>query len=145
MTEIKKSITLPYTSKQVYDLVSDLVHYPEFLSWCKGVTVHSKTPYKTNVSINASKYGMDFTFSVLYQFEPTIIKIYLLNKGPFKSIDAIWRFQALTDNETLLSFEMNYELSGLIGWTLTPILKIEVNALLKDFSERAKKLFGTLK
>lgn len=145
MTEIKKNIVLPYTATQIYDLVNDLEKYPEFISWCKGVTVHNQTSYKTNASIQASKFGMDFTFSIIYQLEPSkMIRIYLLNNGPFRSIEAFWRFQTITNGETQLSFEVQYELNNrLLGWTLTPLLKNEINHLLKEFSIRAAKYYGS--
>jgi len=144
MTEIKKNIVLPYTSTQIYDLVNDLERYPEFISWCKGVSIHSQTSYKTTASIQASKFGMDFTFSIIYQPEPSkMIRIHLLNNGPFRSIEALWRFKTLTNHETQLGFEVQYELSNrLFGWTITPLLKNEINHLLKDFSARAEKQYG---
>jgi ribosome-associated toxin RatA of RatAB toxin-antitoxin module len=34
---------LPYTPKQLYDLVADIEKYPEFLPWCAAVRILSKS------------------------------------------------------------------------------------------------------
>ena len=33
----------PYSSDMIFDLVSDVKKYPEFLPWCKGVEVHKRS------------------------------------------------------------------------------------------------------
>ncbi len=144
MTDIKKSLVVPYTSTQMYDLVTNLEKYPEFISWCKGVEIHSQAPYKIKASLRAVKLGMDFTFPIIYQLEPNqSIKIFLLNKGPFRNIEALWRFQIVNNNATQLGLEIQYELSNtFLGWTLTPLIKNEVNHILKDFSKRAVQIYG---
>lgn len=143
MTDIKRSITVPFSSMQMFDLVKNLASYPEFLSWCKASRVQNQTPYKIQATLEASKFGMDFTFSILYQLEANqLIKIFLLNKGPFRTIDAFWRFRSIDNHQSQLTFELHYQLSSaFLSWTLTPLIKNEVNHVLKEISQRARKIF----
>lgn len=40
-SEIRQS---PYTPKQLFDLVADIEHYPEFLPWCRAARINERHP-----------------------------------------------------------------------------------------------------
>src|SRR5690606_36902886 len=40
MHTVQRSVLVPYTSKQMIDLVADVGRYPEFMPWCGGTQVH---------------------------------------------------------------------------------------------------------
>ena len=35
MKHVKKSVLLWYSAQEMYDLVTDVPHYPKFLPWCE--------------------------------------------------------------------------------------------------------------
>ena len=44
MTRHSDSRTLPYTARQMFDLVADVGRYPEFLPWCAAARVRRVDP-----------------------------------------------------------------------------------------------------
>lgn len=143
MTVIKKSETVPYTDAQLFDLVTDIEKYPEFLPWCRAAIVSERTDRLIKASIQGTKLGKDFTASFIYRLIPNKgIDIQLIYTGPFRKIVPQWRFEAL-GGKTKFSFEIEYEFGNvLLGWTLSPIIKNEASNLLKEFIRRAKTLYG---
>ena len=142
MTTIKKDISLPNSTSEMFALVTDLEKYPDFISWCKQIVVHSRTPTQIRATGMITKFGKDVQFSFIYTLYPnSMIQIHLLNTGPFKSFSALWRFTD-TAQGSKLTLELEYELSNtFIRWVLTPIIKNEVSNVLKDFSNRAKVVY----
>jgi hypothetical protein len=39
MQRVHKSVLVPYSARQMFDLVDDVARYPEFLPWCGGSEV----------------------------------------------------------------------------------------------------------
>ena len=42
MTHINRSALVPYTAEQMYQLVDDVLQYPNFLPWCSEAVVHHR-------------------------------------------------------------------------------------------------------
>ena len=145
MTNIKKSVNVPYTTTQMYDLVTRLEQYPEFISWCDGASVQSRTQTKLVATLHGSKLGINFSASIIYLLHPSdLIEIRFMYTGPFRQIQGFWRFETIAGKEgSQFSFELQYEFSNaMLGWTLSPIIRSEAGKLLNDFTERAKKIYS---
>ena len=44
MTTHSEQQTLPYSARQMYDLVADVAAYPQFLPWTAAARIRSRTP-----------------------------------------------------------------------------------------------------
>lgn len=144
MTTIKKNAEVPYTTSQMYDLVTAIQDYPKFLSWCKEATVQSRTPQKIQATIHGEKWGINFGFSFMYQMQSSnMISIHLMHTGPFRFIKSLWRFQPLDKGGCQFGFELEYEFANpFYNWTLTPLIKGESNNIMKAFAARAKEIYS---
>ena len=66
-THTEKRI-MPYTAKQMYDLVADVETYPDFLPWCAATRIRkvTKDSHKTKIEadlIIAASLGYNFSSS----------------------------------------------------------------------------------
>ena len=72
MAIVEKSALVPYPAAALYDIVSDVDRYPEFLPWCRSARLLSKTDELLCGEIEVSKAGVTQTFSTcnrLFPFE----------------------------------------------------------------------------
>ena len=44
MTKHREIRQMPFTVRQMYDLVADIESYPEFIPWCQGAEIVSREP-----------------------------------------------------------------------------------------------------
>ena len=44
MANIQKTLLISHSALRMYDLVTDIEKYPEFLPWCGGVEIFQSTP-----------------------------------------------------------------------------------------------------
>ena len=58
MQRVHKTVLVPYSARQMFDLVDDVARYPEFLPWCGGTELlESKKGGRTaRVDIDFEQY-----------------------------------------------------------------------------------------
>lgn len=143
MTVISRTAIIPYTTEQMYQIVNNIEEYPEFVSWCKGASIRSKSQNNVQAVIKGSKMGMDFTVDIVnYLQSANLIKTNLMQKGPFQKMDIFWKFENLGVKGTRFTFEVDFEfINRFLGWTISSIIKSEANNIVKEFAKRAQKIY----
>jgi len=133
---------LPYSAKQLYDLVADIESYPQFLPWCVAARNRSRNG---NVLVSDLMIGFKmvrerFTSEVTLN-EGRIDVAY--REGPFKYLTNHWIFEAQPDGSTIIDFHVDFEfrskmLQTIVGALFNEAVKVMVGA----FEKRARQLYG---
>lgn len=138
---------LPFTAKQMYDLVADVGQYPQFLPWCSAARIRGTTQLDNTVVMEADlvisfkvfreKFGSRVT---LFPNERRIETEYL--DGPFRYLKSNWTF-AEAENGCEISFFVDFEfknaiLQGIIGVVFNEAMQRIVRA----FERRASDLYS---
>lgn len=143
MHSVERSVLVPYSDQQMFDLVSAVDLYPEFMPWCGGSEVHWQSDQGMQASVTISLAGIKQTFTTLNRHErPERIGLELVD-GPFSSLTGCWTFQALSDSACKVVFTLQYEFSSralekLVG----PIFNRIANSFIDCFSQRADAIYG---
>ena len=84
---------LPYQPIQLFDLVVDVAKYPQFLPWCVGARVRSRTETEivADLTIGYGPFRETFTSRVAPSRPDRIDVRY--EKGPFKYLNNHWLFK----------------------------------------------------
>jgi ribosome-associated toxin RatA of RatAB toxin-antitoxin module len=144
MTVIYKTALVPYKPRQMFDLVDDVLSYPQFLPWCKHTTVIERVENELKASITLAKGGIEQTFSTHNRNIPAEqIKISLL-KGPFTHLNGVWQFEPLGDVGSKISLNIQFDFSSrLLRLSLGPVFTYIVTTLVDAFVKRAQQLYGS--
>src|SRR5690606_3672604 len=112
MHKVQRSVLVPYSCAQMFDLVADVAKYPEFMPWCGGTTVHSQDEHGMQASVTISIAGLKQTFTTrnVHQY-PALITIHLVD-GPFSALTGTWAFQALSEEACKIVYTMEYAFSS---------------------------------
>ena len=126
----------------MFDLISDVEKYPEFLPWCKSTTIYNKS--------NDTFYSdMEIGFKLIKETFTSKVTLVELNKvsseavsGPFKKMNNIWKIEYITDKECEINLTIEFEfksfiLQNIIGKLFEKASKKMITA----FEERAKQLY----
>lgn len=130
-------------AQAMYDLVSDVESYPEFLPWCEEAAILKKESNKVEAALVVAKGGVRQAFSTVNSMRyGESIQMSLL-EGPFSKLTGIWRFKPLGAEGCKVSLEMDFEVSNkLLKATLSPIFHYVMNTMVDSFSIRAEQLYG---
>jgi len=128
MTHINTSACVPYSTKQMYDLVNDSSTYPQYLPMCSNVTIRSKTEQSqiATITLSKGKIKMDFTTTNI-MVDSKRIDLDLLD-GPFKYLRGTWLFEPTTHGGSEITFNLDFEFSN-------PLLKIAFGTFFKAIAE----------
>lgn len=143
MTEINRSALVPYSAKEMYLLVDDIPHYPDFLPWCRSSHEILRTDTEVEASIEIAKSGIHKSFTtrnVLHPYES--IELQLVS-GPFQSLHGFWRFESLDERACKVSLDIEFEFSNrLLSMTVGPVFSHICNTLVNAFVTRAQAVYG---
>ncbi|HHH43175.1 MAG TPA: type II toxin-antitoxin system RatA family toxin [Gammaproteobacteria bacterium] len=143
MTSISKSALVPYTPAQMFALVDDIETYPEFLPWCSGARVLSRTDDEVRATIELSKGGVEKAFTTCNRNQKDKMIEMRLVEGPFKHLEGFWRFDALGDQGCKVSFDVEFEFaSRMLDLVVGPVFSQIANSLVDSFHKRAVEVYG---
>lgn len=144
MSLVYKSVTLNYSTEQIYALVERIEDYPRFLPWCKEVQVQRDSDDRNTIAtLTIQFHGLRHSFTTKNVNEPhESIKLILL-KGPFRQLEGEWTFTPLSEKACKIELNLNYEFSSwLLGAMIGPIFDIISSNLVNSFCKRAKEIYG---
>lgn len=139
---------LPYTARQMYDLVADVARYPEFLPWTAAARIRSRTPRPDGAEVVEADLVISFKvfrerFGSRVTLWPDDMRIeteYL--DGPFRYMRSNWAFRDVEGGcevEFFVDFEFrNAILQRVIGVVFDEAMRRVVRA----FEARAQNLYG---
>lgn len=137
---------LPYTPRQLYDLVADVKRYPEFLPWCLAARIksHEGNIILADLVIGFKMLRERFTSRVeLHDEDPENLRIDVSYvEGPFRYLNNHWMFLADEDG-CLIDFYVDFEFrSKLLQRVMQPLFNEAVRRMVASFEARAKELYG---
>ena len=136
---------LPYTSRQLFDLVADVEKYPLFLPWCISCNITKKTInfIEADMTVGFKMIKEKFKTRVFLNSDNLTIDIEYL-QGPFEYLQNQWRFKDYANNCCQLIFSIHYKFKSAFLQGLSAVFFTEsLRKLTKAFENRAHQLYKT--
>jgi ribosome-associated toxin RatA of RatAB toxin-antitoxin module len=142
MAVVRKSAIVPHTTAQMYDLVTDVERYPEFLPWCRSSRLLSRDDNELCGEIEVSRAGIHQVFSTCNRLSPTRRMEIRLREGPFKRLHGAWEFTPLGDAACKVELELEFEFAGrLINAAFGAVFNQVAANLVDAFCKRANEVY----
>jgi coenzyme Q-binding protein COQ10 len=138
---------LPYSAKQMYDLVADVGKYPEFLPWCSGARIRSREIDGTrevmlaDLVISFKVFRERFGSQVILHADAMRIDTEYLD-GPFKFLKSTWAFRDI-EGGCEVDFYVDFEFKSKILQSVIGVVFNEaMQRIVRAFETRAAELYG---
>jgi coenzyme Q-binding protein COQ10 len=133
---------LPQTADQLFDLVSDVADYPNFLPWCVALRVTSSEDnvIRADMVVGFKMIREKFTSKVTLTPKERIDVEYL--DGPFRYLENRWLF---TEKEggCEIDFFIDFEFrSRLLRKIMEPLFHEAVRRMVRAFEKRAAERYA---
>ena len=143
-----ESRRLPWTARQMYDLVADVARYPEFLPWTAAARIRSVTDegeaqvmladLVISFKVFRERFGSRVT---LWPARMQIDTEYL--DGPFSHMRSCWRFRDLDAGGCEVAFDVDFEFrSRLLQGAAGLFFNEAMQRVVRAFEARAQTLYG---
>jgi ribosome-associated toxin RatA of RatAB toxin-antitoxin module len=133
-----------YSVEQMYNLINDVVSYPQFLPDCVDSKIVSKSDTAMTASLLVSKGGVKKWFTT----ENTLLSdsqvVMNLVDGPFKKLTGGWKLTSLSEEACKIELDLEYEFSSKIfDLAFGKVFNQLANNMVQAFTGRAKEVYGT--
>ena len=142
LIKYRESEVLLYSDEQLFDLITDVKSYPEFLPGWLEVNVVSSDDRKITAR---QKIGMPFVnwefSSVALLEKPHHVQIKSTD-GPFKNLDIHWHIDPMTRSLSRVTLKVTADIDASVRSVWNIVIRQSVHSLLEHFKSRAKKVYG---
>jgi ribosome-associated toxin RatA of RatAB toxin-antitoxin module len=150
MKQVKKSVLLWYSPREMYELVTAVERYPEFLPWCERVDVLDRGDAAVTARLSLAYAGVRHAFTTRNQHDDAHAVRMELVDGPFSHLDGLWQFTPLNKpgaegdaQACKVAFELRYAFaSAALEAVVSPVFDRIANTFVDSFVQRAEGLYG---
>lgn len=140
---IKKSQIVPFSAKQMYQLVDNINEYATFLPWCVKSQEHERDALSVTATLTISAQGMEKSFTTKNTLTPFSRIDLSLVDGPFSRLDGYWQFVD-TEEGCKIDFELNFDIANkMLAMFIGPLFEKVASSMLDAFCEQAQKSYLT--
>lgn len=146
MKSVNKTVLIWYSPEEMFALVRDVGHYPEFLPWCSHAKVLEEDAHGMLAEVGMSIAGIRKAFVTRNQHEGQHRISMRLVKGPFSRLEGNWLFHPVGDG-TQRACKVELQLvygfdSAALAALIGPIFDRIANSMVDAFIQRAEKVYG---
>lgn len=150
MTVIEQTAEIPFSTKQMYDLVNDLEQYPQFLPWCTKAEVLTQHFLQEAPEIEEKTATLYFSKQIFSKSFTTINRLYpherieiRLLEGPFSHLEGEWRFESIGTQNTRIHLYLRFNFKHpVLSFTLGPLFEKIAHSLVNAFTHRAYQVYA---
>lgn len=144
MTVVKKSREVPFSCKQMYDLVNDIDKYAEFVPYFTASEVHHRDENEVQATLHITAAGISKSFTTRNSLQPNKMIEMRLVDGPFSHLEGFWRFDS-TENGCCIVFDLEFEFAGrMFSMLLGPVFEQIADTMVDSFCNRANSIYATV-
>jgi coenzyme Q-binding protein COQ10 len=149
MPEISVTKRVRHGAPEMFDLVADVEHYPEFVPLCRSLSVRKrmkegdKDIIVADMTVAYKLIRETFTSRVtLDRANLQILVEYL--EGPFRRLNNTWKFRAVDNRICDVDFFIGYEFrSRTLGMLMGAMFDAAFRRFAAAFERRADQVYGT--
>lgn len=146
MNQVKKTLVVPYTAQQMFELVDNVLEYPKFLPWCSKTEVLMREGNELEAMLHMDYLKIRQEFGTHNTNIPGEKITMRLLKGPFKNLDGVWEFKDIGRLGCQVKFHLDYEFSSaILSKLIGPVFSVISNSLVDSFIKEAGKRYGNKK
>lgn len=144
MKIIRRQALLPFSAKQMFDLVDDIEKYPEFLPGCNNAKVLERTEDTVTATLSVAKGGFAKEFTTRNTNQPYENIAMELVMGPFKHLTGQWKFDALGESACKIELVVKFEFSNpLTNLAFGAVFNQMAESFVDAFSKRARQVYAS--
>lgn len=146
MKSVHKSVLIWYSARQMYDLVTDVARYPEFLPWCDHSRVIAESEEQMTAEVGINLKAVKQSFVTRNEHDPgRAVRLHLVS-GPFSNLEGEWKFTPVGEaglKACRVDLQLAYGFSNkMLATVVGPVFDRIARSLVDAFVKRAEQVYG---
>jgi coenzyme Q-binding protein COQ10 len=153
VTTHRLQLDLPYRAEDLFDLVSDVARYPDFISWIQSLRLLSeqeepgRVRCRAEATVGFKGFRESFITDIDARRSEFAIDVSLV-RGPFRKLSNAWRFAPVeggTRVDFFIAFEFrNFVLQALADANKAYAVRRVIDAFIDEAAQRYSKVQRTV-
>jgi ribosome-associated toxin RatA of RatAB toxin-antitoxin module len=140
---VERSAIVAFTPAQMFALVNDVDRYPEFLPWCVQARVQESSETERVASVKVARGVLRMEFTTRNWLRPDAQIVMHLLDGPFRHLTGEWRFEAIGERGSRVSFRVEFEFKNrLTAAALSSVFESLCGSIVDAFVLRARQIYA---
>jgi coenzyme Q-binding protein COQ10 len=138
---------VPHLPRPMFEIVSDLERYPQFIANCKAMDVRPDPAARgrdvrlARMTLSFGPITQAYTSRVTVDPEALTVTAKAVD-GPFAYLDSIWSFEP-EGQGTRVRFEIDFKISNpLIAAVAEPAFAAKQDEIIQSFADEADRRYG---
>jgi ribosome-associated toxin RatA of RatAB toxin-antitoxin module len=145
MREMHRSALVPYSAEQMFDLIEQVEHYPQFLPWCTRTRLIERTDEVVSATVEVGFRELSVRVTTRNEKRrPEWMAIRMLD-GSFRHFFGEWRLLPLGTLGCRIDFNLRYELALHTETLAGPLIDRAANQMVDAFVHRAETVYEAAK
>ena len=146
MKTVHKTVLLTHSANDMFDLVTDVTRYPQFLPWCAHASVLAQSATSMTAKLDMGLSGFKHGFTTQNTHIPGRQVSIELVDGPFSKLEGCWQFIPVGSSgqdACKVDFKLHYAFgSNTLAALLGPVFDKIAGSLVDAFVKRADEVYG---
>ena len=148
MKHVRKSVLLWYSPSEMYELVTALDRYPQFLPWCDRAELLQTHEDGVTARLGLAYMGVRHSFTTRNVHVASESVMVQLVDGPFSLLDGTWLFKPLgrpgsEQPACKIEFDLRYAFaSPALETVVSPVFDRVAETFVESFVRRAEDVYG---
>jgi coenzyme Q-binding protein COQ10 len=149
MPQLSTTRRVRHAAADMFDLVADVEHYPEFVPLCQSLAVRarskegSKEVIVADMTVAYKLVHQTFTSRVTLD-RPNLQILVEYLEGPFRRLNNTWNFRTMDNRSCDVEFFIAYEFrSRALGMLMGAMFDAAFRRFAAAFEQRADQVYGT--
>ena len=142
MRDIRREALVPYTAMQMFDLIERVEDYPQFLPWCLGAQLISRTEDRVSATVEVGVRDLRVRVTTRNDKRPPEHMAIHMEGGSFLHFHGQWALRPLGDSGCHIVFSLQYELALRAEALAGRLIDHAADRMVDAFVQRAEQLFG---
>jgi coenzyme Q-binding protein COQ10 len=149
MPQLSTTKRVHHAAAEMFDLVADVEHYPEFVPLCRSLTVRKRTQEAgkdvivADMTVAYKLVRETFTSRVTLD-RPNLEILVEYLEGPFRRLNNRWNFRPAGDRACDVDFYIAYEFrSRTLALLMGTVFDAAFRRFASAFERRADQVYGT--
>ena len=140
---ITRSVLVPYSAQEMYELVCDVARYREFLPGCISSEVIASGEAELIGRMAFTRLGMTQHMVSRNRLQPPARIDIEYVEGPFEHMLAHWQFDALQERACKVTFSMEFSVQQrFLKFAVNAAVQQGANETVDAFHKRAEQVYG---
>jgi ribosome-associated toxin RatA of RatAB toxin-antitoxin module len=141
--EVLRSVIVPHTPAQMFELVADVERYPDFVPWCSEAELLGRDDHELTGRLEMAMGPLTGGLTTRNRLDPPRRMTLDLVDGPFSALHGEWSFTPLGEDGCRVDLRMRFTFANpMKDLLLGRAFEQTCNRLVDAFVKRAAEVYG---